>query len=497
MKKKIIIMLIIALAVVSITGCIKDNKETDATTASDDTTQQAQDTAAIKGQMATDNEIENLEGNYYIPIADSWIGKVSYEIIGKQTIIYHITQDMNEPQINPILMNINVSENPDSPLADVFLLIAGLSYYNIPPNDYPYNQGNLDALEFESFMDDIPQLLQSAWLIDDSAWQEEIDQMLDVISPTGQVIEATSITSSDGYFSVDVPASWKNIVSYTLGDGSISFYHITKNDPGAYETNPLLMTISATEGMHENTIDEVYISQGCTFYYTPRFDFPYIDAECADGAVFSLLCDDLLSVLESSKVIQVPTLSLSSPFIKADATVDGLTLGVSTKAQSLAHFAIKPIDIEEITWDATGQTIQIYTFHFGTLTFSEDILIGAKITDPTIYGPRDITVGYFATTIKDKFASTTELSNSDITIYYRENTGNNSSIIIPPYGVKYTGSTDTLVYGCFSDLAYAATMTTTELEEMYIYMVQYTCAFYFDSSGVLTSYSIDLGAQAE
>ncbi len=134
---------------------------------------------AAEFSVAEETLILNEEGNYQIPIPDSWLNNVSYEIEGTKTTIYHITQDENEIEINPALLLIDIVPEGGEANGEVFMDIAGLEFYYIPRFDMPYSEGSADAIEFSAMYEDVPTVLQSFWLIDDSAWQNEINPLVD------------------------------------------------------------------------------------------------------------------------------------------------------------------------------------------------------------------------------------------------------------------------------------------------------------------------------
>ena len=141
----------------------------------------------LKGTAVTEAKVTNEAGNYFIPVPDSWVGKTSYELDGTSTFIYHITRSPEEPELNPVLVNFGVVSEGEVAVGEVFMEISGVKYYSVPRLDFPYNEGTKDAEEFAALYEEVPLVLQNVWLIDDSAWQEQIQ-----VGP---------FTKNDAYFS--------------------------------------------------------------------------------------------------------------------------------------------------------------------------------------------------------------------------------------------------------------------------------------------------------
>lgn len=326
-------------------------------------TQQAtdvpQDKPDIIGEVASTNIIENQEGNYTIPIPDDWIGKVSYVLNGKETIIYHITKDINELEVNPVLLHINVAQIGEDIDGEVVLEIGDVVHYSIPRFDFPYNEGTDDAIEFASFYESIPTVLQSFWLIDDSAWQQKLNGIFNEMDT-----------------------------------------HLTK----------------------------LYIRQS------------------------------------------------------KDSAIENVG---------------QPNSTEQVTFEATDETRDILTFDFGTLEFSEMGLVSITIENDSISGPRSLQVGVPFDMVIEAFSMDAELSNDDMTIYYRANTSSESNINVPPYGVLHKGDTKTLVYSCFADENDAKDMSMEDLEQNCMFMEQYSLVFRFDENDIMTSFAIYLAAPSE
>lgn len=377
MKRSIFIIAIVVIMALSLAmGCESQNidqlnsydtqekntpKATDVT--DDKSTEEATDTQEEKsniiGEVLTTNTIENQEGNYIIPITDDWIGKVSYVLNGKEAIIYHITKDKNELEVNPILLHINIAQAGEDIDGDVVLEIGNFVHYSIPRLDFPYNEGTDDANEFASLYESIPIILQNFWLIDDSAWQEKLNGIFNEMDT--------------------------NIVGLYIGQSK------------------------------ESAIDNVG----------------------------------------------------------------------------------QPTSTEQVTFEATGEVRDILTFDFGTLEFSEMGLVSITIENDSRRGPRELRVGAPFDEVVQAFSMDTELSNDDMTIFYRANTSSESNINVPPYGVLHKGDTKTLVYSCFADENDAKDMSMEDLEQNCMFMEQYSLVFSFDENDIMTSFSIYLAAPSE
>ncbi|GAA0181361.1 hypothetical protein SH2C18_39040 [Clostridium sediminicola] len=311
------ILIAIALGAVllipSFTGCNKNEREIskeEGKKTSDVSTQETKEevppvadkepkVTSQKGDIVDSDKLYNKEGNYEVPIITDWIGKVSYVMDGTSTIIYHITKDKNELELNPELLHIDVANSGDSFDGEVFMEIDGKSYYYIPRFDFPYSEGSADAIEFSAFYDDIQIVLQSVWLIDESAWQDEIKSKNIGTKPKGTVVDNTTILFGSGNYTVTVPNNWVRKVSYKVSQNTITFYHITI-DPDEYEISPEIMKIDVADGMLSDGPEVAYSNGDYTYYYTPRFDFPYKEGS-DDAKEFTALTDDLEKVLESCK----------------------------------------------------------------------------------------------------------------------------------------------------------------------------------------------------
>jgi len=185
-NKRIIICILLIMSTALLLSCtnnqiIQDqqvpNQQPEVDQVSEATSAPTDTSPQIIGETITSNRIENQEGGYFVPIPDSWFGKVSYELDGTHTYIYHITRDKNELELNPIILHIDASTelSPDTPGTDIFMHMDKTSFYEILRMDAPYSPGSEDDIEFLTLYEDVPQILQSVWVLDESLWQELIN----------------------------------------------------------------------------------------------------------------------------------------------------------------------------------------------------------------------------------------------------------------------------------------------------------------------------------
>ncbi|MEX1376244.1 MAG: hypothetical protein AB1Z23_02110 [Eubacteriales bacterium] len=381
MKKISITILILICAVLLLSGCSGTRLMPTPTPMPPIATEMPQTYApaidspeqSAKGTIINSREIANEAGGYYIPVPDAWMGCTSYEMYEDETYIYHITSDPEERVVNPILLHVGAAYDVEPAnlyaSADTFLQLDDVKFYNVPVLDFPYTQGTADAEQYSSFYDEIPMILQSFWVIDESKWAD-----------------------------LNAPV--------------------------------------------------------------------------------------------------VPPPPASSPFIKLDATVDGIMLG-NDKQTFLNHLgsAYTPTNIETQEWDAIGATAEIYTYSFGTITFLDGELIAAEIYS-TLPGPRGFGVGDNISDIMASFISVPEYSFDEFIVYYRANTGDTDVYaIVPPSCFSY--ETSVLRYfhaDCYMEDNVLSTYTMNDLKEYSMYMTKFSFSFYYDASGTVTSYSLFLGA---
>ena len=331
-----------------------------------------------KGEIITSNRVDNTQGGYFVPIPDSWFNKVSYITEGTHTYFYHITSDKSQPEINPIILHVNMEENlsQDTLCINVFMVLGDFSFYEIPRLDTPYSQGSPDDVEFNSFYEEIPHILQSVWVIDESLWQ--------------------------------------------------------------FQTTP-------------------------------------------------------------------PVIPLGAPFAESDAYIDSFYIGQASVTEVTAAISETPYDIESITWGATGELEETYKYTFGEISFLDGTLYKALITDSTILGPRGFGVGDDISDIIASFTTIIELDNSEITIFYRTNSGSaDYSTNIPPAAVLYKSPRansrtpeSMLSLTCFDDDVDLTGLSESELMDMYTYSPVCSCSFYFDTNDVVTEFVIMFVASAE
>lgn len=184
-------------------------------------------------------------------------------------------------------------------------------------------------------------------------------------------------------------------------------------------------------------------------------------------------------------------------FSQQDAHIGSLQIGQATLGDTLAVITEAPASVDSVTWGATGEDVDTYTYSFGELMFVDNILKQVTITNNTISGPRGFGVGDDINDVIASFASTHELQNSNLTIYYRNNTGDSEMMAIPPAAVYYTDATYYLALSCFADSENLTGLSYWELVDMYTYTPYYYCAFRCDTNGVVTSLYISYLASAE
>ena len=195
MKKLSVIFSMLLCAVLLLAGCTQNlsQQETDKPEPTIVVTEEPQDVDSQsvvnpKGTVTDINKVTNEAGGYFIPIPSAWIGKTSYELNEDETYIYHITQDSSEGTINPTILHVGAAYDLEPSnlymSAEVFMKMDDVKFYNVPVLDFPYVQGSADGNEYEGFISDIPMVLQSVWVIDESKWQKEIDTN-DVNEPQG------------------------------------------------------------------------------------------------------------------------------------------------------------------------------------------------------------------------------------------------------------------------------------------------------------------------
>lgn len=184
-------------------------------------------------------------------------------------------------------------------------------------------------------------------------------------------------------------------------------------------------------------------------------------------------------------------------FSEQDAHIGSLQIGQATLGDTLAVITEVPLSVDSVTWGATGETVDTYAYSFGELMFVDNILKRVTINNNTISGPRGFGVGDDINDVIASFASTYELQNSNMTIYYRNNTGDTELMAIPPAAVYYTDATYYLALSCFSDTEDLTGLTYWELVDLYTYTPYYYCSFRCDINGIISSFYISYLASAE
>ena len=383
--RKIIIFVLLVATTLLLSSCIinlPDNSEQEATTqqdAEEDTEVPTATPLVIvitpKGQVVMSDRIENQEGGYYIPIPESWFGKVSYQLDGAHTYIYHITQNQDEMEINPVILHVDSAKNisTDTSGINVFMQMSDTSFYEVLRMDAPYSQGSQDDVQFQTLYNDIPMMLQSAWVIDESQWQ---------------------------------------------------------------------------------------------------------------------------------MITMPPVLSIGTPFTQDDAYIGSLYIDIATTADTLATISETPSNIETITWGATGEVEEKYTFSFGTISFMDGILTTVNIDGTAVTGPRGFGVGDHIDDVIASFTSTIELDTANVKIYYRENTGFWDELTCVPAAAaiyKTWGPNGTPIFtvSCFDRSENLSGLTDEQLLDMYTYTPFYYCTFYYGSNGIITGIRMSYRASAE
>lgn len=184
-------------------------------------------------------------------------------------------------------------------------------------------------------------------------------------------------------------------------------------------------------------------------------------------------------------------------FSQQDARIGSLYIGQATLGDTLSVITEVPASVDSVTWGATGETVDTYTYSFGELMFVDNILKQVTITNNTISGPRGFGVGDDINDVIASFASTYELQTSNLTIYYRTNTGDSEMMALPPAAVYYTDTSYYLALSCFADSDDLTGLTYWEMVDMYTYTPYYYYAFRCDINGVVTSFYISYLASAE
>ena len=169
---KSITVIITLIATVLLASCVNEQSPTaDTIQVTQNTSQEITGSVSSpRGEIITSTNIINEEGGYYLPVPDSWFNKTSYETNGKDTYIYHITQDENEIEQNPELLHVSVSDDlGDDTGVFVFINIGTRAYYQILQMDFPYmSADSSDGSEYAALNEDIQSILDNAWLLDDS-----------------------------------------------------------------------------------------------------------------------------------------------------------------------------------------------------------------------------------------------------------------------------------------------------------------------------------------
>jgi|GEM_PF-2392055 len=492
MKRTYIVILIVltVLLVLFSLGCEKEESESAVETAVESVEEKTSEDLKPIGEIVDTDIIQNQEGNYQVPIPQDWFGKVSYTMDGTETTFYHITQDSNELEIYPVLLKIDTTADGEESKGDVFLEIGGIRYCSMPRFDFPYNENTPDALEFASLYESVPMILQSFWLIDDSAWQEEMpkEEPIAQTKPIGTVVDSTVIEAESKVYSVTVPEYWIRKTSYKKVDNLIIFYHITI-DPSEMEIGPEIMRINLADGALKSSGKEVYTTGGYTFFYTPRFDFPYADNKSPDGKQFEKIYANASDVLRSCEPRNISV----EHYGVNDVQFGGMH-AYDDKASVLAVLG-KPTSTEEVTYDAIGETYEYYTYDFGVITFESEKLVGATIEKDAFLGPRGVRIGMHMKDVISTFISETGVSVGSKVVYYKRNTGSSSPFLVSPYGVLYKRDEPLL------ELTYPTIMDMEtdmdRLEESSMYEHKYTGLFWFDENGIMTKFGFRIGADAE
>ena len=328
----------------------------------------------------------------------------------------------------------------------------------------------------------------------------------------GTVIDTREITNEKGGYYIPIPDSWMGRTSYEMYDDETYIYHIT-TDSSQRVINPVLLHVGAAYDMEPTnlyTTAEVFLQlDDVKFYYVPVADFPYT-IDTVDADAYREMSDDIMMMLQSAWVIdeskwgdlhQPPPATPEpwTPFVREDATFDGIMLGTA-KDTVLASMSAPHtlLSIDSQVWGATGETEEIYTYDFGTLSFLDGVFTGVTVTAPSIAGPRGFGVGDSITDVMASFCGPVEYTQADYTIYYRYNTGTAGLMIVPPSCYTYDdGTTRAFHADCYADDTVLTSYSLSELTEMCIYMSQFSFSFNYDASGTVTSFGVHLGAPAE
>lgn len=195
-----------------------------------------------------------------------------------------------------------------------------------------------------------------------------------------------------------------------------------------------------------------------------------------------------------------PTASDSSdaqPFCKDDFILGGLKAG-STGEDATKLFG-KPTEVFSYEEEATGNTLETWSYDFGELTFQKDngklLFTGGSVIDGSLTGPRGTKVGDTFEQVKALFPHAGTKVIGDANVLYSANYDDNASnIILPPRG--YYDNEEGILYYDTPVTPYGEAVTK-EIES-YVYDSHYSCSFEFDTEdGSLTRITLFNGAFAE
>ncbi len=195
-------VLCFALLIVVFTACACDNPDTNpaGTVQSKDEPSSAPEvqsaSEAPQANDSTERYIINSEGGYRLTLPEDWLGKVLYETDATSIVIHHVTHDSSQPEQNPIIVNIGMTETGQNYDGESFMEIGSNVFYYIPLFDLPYTQDSEDAIEFLALHEQTPAMLNTLELISEGSHaQTQQAQSTPLLKLTGE-----AFNESDTYF---------------------------------------------------------------------------------------------------------------------------------------------------------------------------------------------------------------------------------------------------------------------------------------------------------
>ncbi len=185
---------------------------------------------------------------------------------------------------------------------------------------------------------------------------------------------------------------------------------------------------------------------------------------------------------------------ICQPFTLEDWTFCGLPFQAGS-ADVIAVIG-EPDSTETVEWDADGSIYDYHYYDFGELCYQADKLEIIKVSLPGYPGPRGIEVGDSLEDVMKKFCTTFEKYDEDTIILYRQNSGRDNLITIPPSGELWNGEAKTLQFLWDEENKYADE-DIAEVEGYIIYETNYSFSMHFDENDRMTDYTLYYGPGAE